>query len=261
MDALLRFSQKNLAEALRHFSMHAPGAILHERRGVLCIASSHPHPGPFHNAAMRSDPNSGAEEVLSEAREFFGELRRRFALWVEDSRDTDLADLARREHLSLLEPREGSPGMVRTRPLAPPPEVPDRQIREVRTTADAEQFAEVVAASFSTIGMPPEAARAIFSSPDVLLKDGVRAFLASFDLRPVACAMTLMTGEVAGVYWVGTLDEVRRHGFGEAVTRVATGAVFKLGVEAVVLQATTLGEPLYRRLGFREITRYRRFLG
>ena len=42
----------------------------------------------------------------------------------------------------------------------------------------------------------------------------------------------------------------RRRGLGEAVTRALVGRLAARGVHRVDLQATAMGEPLYRRLGF-----------
>ena len=72
----------------------------------------------------------------------------------------------------------------------------------------------------------------------------------------VAGAMVLASHGIAGIYWVATLAESRGRGYGEAVTRAVANDAFQRGADAVVLQASPFGEPVYRRIGFREITRY-----
>ena len=57
--------------------------------------------------------------------------------------------------------------------------------------------------------------------------------------------------------WVVTLPEYRGRGLGEACTRLVGNRAFELGARCVVLQASSQGEPIYRRMGYREITRYR----
>jgi len=44
---------------------------------------------------------------------------------------------------------------------------------------------------------------------------------------------------------------------GELCTRWAVGAGFDFGADAIVLEASEAGEPLYLRLGFVEVSRYR----
>ena len=46
-------------------------------------------------------------------------------------------------------------------------------------------------------------------------------------------------------------------GLGELCTRWAVAAGFDLGAQAIVLEASEAGEPLYLRLGFVEVSRYR----
>jgi len=65
---------------------------------------------------------------------------------------------------------------------------------------------------------------------------------------------------VGGVYWVGTVPAARRRGAADAVTRHVTRAAFEQGARMVTLQASAAGEPVYRRMGYREVGRYARFL-
>jgi predicted acetyltransferase len=68
--------------------------------------------------------------------------------------------------------------------------------------------------------------------------------------------MVMVTHGVAGVYWVGTTPEARGRGLAEIVTRTAGNAGFDMGATVTALQASVMGEPIYRRMGYREITRY-----
>lgn len=90
----------------------------------------------------------------------------------------------------------------------------------------------------------------------MLVQPHVAAFVARLDGVPVAAAMTLVTHGVAGIYWVGTTPEARGRGLAEACTRLATNAGFDLGAQVAALQASVMGEPIYLRMGYREITRY-----
>lgn len=86
------------------------------------------------------------------------------------------------------------------------------------------------------------------------------AFVAKVNGRALSCAMVMSTGRVARVYWVATRPDARNHGYGELVTRAATRAGFEHGASVVVLQATTPGVPLCRKIGFASFTSYRRYL-
>jgi GNAT superfamily N-acetyltransferase len=56
---------------------------------------------------------------------------------------------------------------------------------------------------------------------------------------------------VAGLFNVGTLETHRRRGYGRAVSIAAMAAGRERGLVTGVLQATEMGEPVYRALGFR----------
>jgi GNAT superfamily N-acetyltransferase len=80
------------------------------------------------------------------------------------------------------------------------------------------------------------------------------------DGQPAAAALALLSHGIAGLYWVGTRPDARGHGLGAAVTSAAARWAFDHGARAVILQASEQGESVYRRMGFREITRYPWFL-
>jgi predicted acetyltransferase len=61
---------------------------------------------------------------------------------------------------------------------------------------------------------------------------------------------------IAGIYWVGTRPDQQRRGLAEAITRHASNEAFDRGAACVILQATQFGEPVYRRIGYREFSRY-----
>jgi predicted acetyltransferase len=64
---------------------------------------------------------------------------------------------------------------------------------------------------------------------------------------------------VAGIYWVGTLEEYRRRGIAGALTAAALLEGRRRGLRVGTLQASSLGAPVYRGLGFEEISRVRQF--
>ena len=69
--------------------------------------------------------------------------------------------------------------------------------------------------------------------------------------------MTLLSHGVAGIYWVGSLERARGRGIGRAVTAAATNRGFELGADVASLQASPMGEPIYRAMGYETICDYR----
>lgn len=61
---------------------------------------------------------------------------------------------------------------------------------------------------------------------------------------------------VSGLYYISTDPHERGKGFAKDLCTVLTNHAFEGGAEAVILQASTLGEFVYRHLGYEEIGRY-----
>jgi GNAT superfamily N-acetyltransferase len=75
--------------------------------------------------------------------------------------------------------------------------------------------------------------------------------------RPVASAGLMIGGGVAGIYNVTTAADVRRRGFGAALTATAVAEGRERGLEVAVLGASELGYGVYERMGFGEVGRDR----
>jgi GNAT superfamily N-acetyltransferase len=56
-----------------------------------------------------------------------------------------------------------------------------------------------------------------------------------------------------GIYWVGTMPDARGRGVATGLMRQALLEARERGCETTSLQATAMGRPVYRRLGYREL--------
>ena len=88
----------------------------------------------------------------------------------------------------------------------------------------------------------------------------MRCYLAYLGGRPAATATLFLGVGAAGIYDVATLPSARRRGIGSAATRVplleARGEGYRVGV----LQASSMGLPVYERLGFRIVCQVEHFI-
>jgi GNAT superfamily N-acetyltransferase len=106
-------------------------------------------------------------------------------------------------------------------------------------------------------GAPESAANGLFEmfSKDVELKQPAKFYLGTLDGKPVSTSMVYFGAGVAGIYYVVTLPEARNQGIGFAITEKPLKLAKEMGYRVGVLQASKMGEPVYRRMGFKEYCR------
>jgi GNAT superfamily N-acetyltransferase len=252
-----RLGHLNLLEFSRENARWARNHVVVDEGGALLFAGDTDWPA-YMNGVLRTDDETDPAAMLERARAFFHARGRGYSLWTREL-DVD-ADLARAieaaGHTRLFD----YPQMIRRerfdeRPL--PAGVDIRRAVDAQGVADC---ARVNAQAYTTYGSPAEATASCFGRPDAILAPHVAAFVADFDGAPVGAAMTVLSHGIAGIYWVGTLEEARGRGIAEALMRVATNWGLDAGAPNVQLQASPMGEPIYRRMGYEELYRYAFFL-
>jgi ribosomal protein S18 acetylase RimI-like enzyme len=87
----------------------------------------------------------------------------------------------------------------------------------------------------------------------------LRNWIAFLDGVPVAAAALFDGAGVAGIYNVSTVPEARGRGIGRAVTAAALAEGVARGRRTAALGASDLGYPVYRRLGFHDVSRLRSY--
>jgi len=144
------------------------------------------------------------------------------------------------------------PGMV-VRPaelgVVPGPELEVTRVREAAGLAVA---ATVAAAGFE---VPREHFAALFT-PRVAETPGLSIYVAHAEGRPVSTATVWIGDGGVGIYNVATPPQHRGRGYGRAITAKATEEGFSSGADLAWLQASPLGEPVYRAMGFRQVETY-----
>lgn len=223
-----------------------------ERDGVLLFATATTFPA-LCNGVARLDDALAAEAVLDVAAAWFAERDRGFSVLASDlgvGADDDLVAAA--EARGFL--RVGAaPAMVCEAPLAPAEPPPDVEVRWVGDGGRVEDLVAVCDASYQSLGMPAGVIEAMVRAPERVERPHLRTVLLHLAGEPVACAQLLLSHGIAGVYYVGTIEAARGRGLAELATRLVTNLAFELGAPVVTLQASPMGEPIYRRMGYRDL--------
>jgi GNAT superfamily N-acetyltransferase len=227
---------------------------LEERDGLVLFAPSTDFP-VICNGVWRLDEEVDAHYVIAAADAWFGILGRGYTLTLRTSPGPD-DDLIEAAETAGLHPLFESPEMICRSRLDDRPLPDGAELRWVEDDAGMQDFVHVAGNSFASLGMPAEVARDTITDLDAFTAPHVQNVVAYLAGAPVAAAQTVLSHGIAGVYWVGTLEPARGTGLGEAVTRAVTNRAFDMGATANSLQASSMGEPIYRRMGYEELYRY-----
>lgn len=251
-----RLSNDNYLQSIRiHAGFQSPCEV-RDRDGILLVAGASDFPGSYWNAAARDDLAVSPGELAQAARAFFAPKKRMYTFSVIGKQDRDLEEYLRDNE---YEERFEIPCMSVTKPL-PARVTPDGvRIETMSSAKHTEDFIEVSVLAYAMLGLPEVHTRAMFSKPEALLGKNILGYIAYRGEEPLATAVSLMTGECGGLYWIGTRPNAQRMGLGALLTVHATNMSFEAGAKVVTLQASKFGEPVYQRLGFETYDRLRRY--
>ncbi|MEO8097794.1 MAG: GNAT family N-acetyltransferase [Acidobacteriota bacterium] len=247
----------NLRQAMRFFGEATGKGEVRQLEGALAIYSGMEY-GVFNIAILDShlpDPQKSLEACAK----YFSAHARRWSVWLcEDS----LSSAGLREARAALS-RNGlreistAPGMT-AEILAPP----RRELPAIECVAVTDQwlrdaFGSVAATCFD---IPIGVAREVYY-PERAWDGAYRGFVGMVAGRPLGIVALVENDATLGVYSLATLPEDRRLGYGEALLRAAVEQARQdMRVERLVLQSSEAGHALYRRMGFRETTRFSVYL-
>jgi GNAT superfamily N-acetyltransferase len=136
-----------------------------------------------------------------------------------------------------------------------PPVIPPEGL----AISEAGDIVEFVHAYARVSGIAAEALAAAVASERQAAGDGTVTRLAgrSPDGSIVATTVLWIFHGVAVLYFVGTAPDQRRRGVGTAMTTAALALARDRGIRTAAVISTSMGEPMYRRIGFREVAHYR----
>lgn len=143
--------------------------------------------------------------------------------------------------------------------LADGPVAVGLEVAQVEDPPALDEYRRVLAAGFGEGPKEADWVASTFEAMGLGLLRPWRHFVGRVDNDPVATASLLLTGSTAGIYFVCTRPDVRRRGFGAAITYEAIRRAAHIGAKVAVLGSSPMGQSVYERLGFRTVFTSRLF--
>lgn len=241
---LVTLERENFVACYRALAEAAPAGSVREEGGTFAFVTGLPL--PMFNGCIVTDPDRAPG--LGEAVSWIEDHQVPFSLWTPSIAAADVDALAA-EHGLTREPQP-LPGMV-LHPVPPSPSAPRGLMIEPVIGARGSDFARVVVG----LGLGEETAGQL-TSPSFVARDDVDLFVGYLDGAPVSTSVAISSAGAGGVVNVLTLEEARGRGVGTAMTWAAVQAGVARGHDTVVLQATPMGLPVYRAMGFETVVEY-----
>ena len=212
------------------------------------------------NSAFRSEDSLRGDALIARADAFFAGLARGFTVKVRDSGEDE--DLRRAcEGAGLESFGDAVPEMVCRTPLPDPQPIDGVTVRVIDDDTGVRDFIAVNAEAYATYGMPAEVLSDLFDETTRVLADPAASIVVAHrGDEPIATAMAYESDGVASLQWVGTVPAARTAGLGALVTVAATNLTFEHGASSCSLQASPMGESVYRRLGYETIYHYTEYV-
>lgn len=265
--SLMKYSPQILHNADRnfYFASHLFARFATKGAEDLSLGGGMSHCGmsiyQFNNAFPGVDSKEMGEFVEG-ANLFFGEKSLDYQLMLTDSQNGESARMLGERGLT-CDARVPAMLLSIENLVVPKPSDYPLEIVEVTTPDQLQDYLKVCAASYS---FPDFIGDRIFNNH--YLEDPAAILYLGYDEGEAAAASMRVedpnekgqTDALAGIYWVGTKPEFRKRGHGERLTHFACEQAREDGFSIVSLQASEMGEPIYKRMGFETTGYYHRYI-
>jgi hypothetical protein len=120
------------------------------------------------------------------------------------------------------------------------------EVSNVKTNEDLDSWVQIVSQELFN-------GKKINSSlfDEYIDSEKLRINIGKYNGEPVSTCLTYFGDGVAGFYMIATKDKFRHRGFGHFITLHSISEALKLGYKIGILQATRIGENMYKKIGFK----------
>lgn len=251
----LNLAHGNLRDTIKHRVENIDGGKLVETEDFMLFSIGvDTNDRHLNGVLIFNDKNP--KEIYYNSKEFFKDLGFEYAFWIRDEVDIKLEDFLKNKGYKATR-NPGSSIMAIENKLQDIDIPFGYDLVEVKNKKEIEDFKIVIGKSFEK---DRKVLDRMFSSKEILISESVKSFLIyNREQIPVSAAITSITENAAGIYYIGTIKSERSKGLGKKITIASTNAGFEAGKDIVILQASELGEIVYNKLGYKKIGIYRSY--
>lgn len=254
MKNKVRKADENLKLSIELQMQGVADARIDSRKNYLLYSIGVETTDPHLNGVLCLNDHA-ADEIIRKAASFFEDTNLDYTFWVRDHADFKLEELLQQKGL-VPNRMPGSAVMAIDKRVKKSTLPTGFEVKRVVQKDHIDDFGKVIEQAFDKT---PELIEKMFETEETLIHNQVISHVIYEGKKPVAAVMTVLSGDTAGIYWVGTVTDSRGQGLGSFATQIATNAGFDQGAKLIILQASELGERIYRKLGYKIITRYRTY--
>lgn len=236
--------RESFVACYRALAEAAPRGAVRDDVGTFAFVTGLPL--PMFNGCILTEPDEPSGVAVALA--WLAEHDLPCTLWAPDA-VSPWVDVLAAEHGLTREPQP-FPGMV-LKPVPDSRPLPHGLVIERATHGRELDFAGVVVG----LGLGDDTA-ALLTSPSFAARADVDLFVGYLDGAPVGTSVAISSARAAAIVNVLTVEEARGRGVGTAMTWAAVQAGVARGHDAAVLQATPMGLPVYRAMGFQTVVEY-----
>ncbi len=254
---LLRLADLNRVEFWADSAKWVPGTEIIHSRDTVFINSTVEFPASNLAFNMAIDTQELPADFLTRVKDFFATRKPNFSLLLRGHADQPHIQYCKENKLLLT---GEAPGMVLDSPVKLGKLPSGARLQWVDDEKGLRDFGKIASEAFTDLGFPQQIGERFFMDAKKVLNPYCILAVLYLGDEPASVAMAMLSHGIAGIYWVATDKQARGQGLGEYCTRQVGNAAFDWGARKVILQASKFGEPVYLKIGYREITRYPWFI-
>jgi len=242
---MLERCHRNYVQSWWEMARSFPGAQIESWQDGTAIRTS--VPSELGNTLFVMKRPDDAADLLKRARRFFSGPNPWRILANAESREAISGAVG-----ASMNPKPGDPGMLLSPLRESPPTPASLRIELVSGPAQLSDFRRAASKGF---GIPGFVMNGLF--PRTPSETDPVVLLVGYEgSEPAASAVTVVVEGIGGIFTVGVRRPSRGRGYGKAITWAAVDAGRERGCDSCYLEASEMGLPVYRRMGFQVVSEY-----